>query len=185
MWQEVPWAPWFCLCLDFFFFPRALANSASGKPPGSLPPWGRGSRAMSCLQGVYRVSPTPVLNMPAHYPPCFLPDCQTPMISPPSCSPSCCHHHPWASLPRWQGKEKPSPRRVMESPFLKVLLAAAHGRVRTIYSFSPCDSRLPSIRYLNSYVLLFMHAHVHLLIHTSVCLSSAILYKIRLEAWSP
>lgn len=156
-----------------------------GKLPGSLPPWGRGSRAMSCLWVVYRVSPTPVLNMPAHYPPCFLPDCQTLMISPPSCSPSCCHHHPWASFPQWRWKEKPSQGRVTESPFLKVLLAAAHSRVTAVYSFSPCDCQLPSIQYPNSCVFLLMHAHVHLFIHTSVCLSFAILCKIRLKAWYP
>lgn len=69
MWQEVPWAPWFCLCLDIPP-PRVLADSASGKPPGSLPPWGRGSRAMSCLRGVYRVSLTEhACSLPSLLPP--------------------------------------------------------------------------------------------------------------------
>lgn len=54
---------------------KCLAPSLPSSRPPSLPPWGRGSRAMACLQRVYEVSPSPSsLDMlfPARHLPCFL-----------------------------------------------------------------------------------------------------------------
>lgn len=61
--------------------------SASGRPPGSLPPQGRGSRGMSCLQRVYEVHPllhSQTCFFPARYLPCFLLGCQQHIILSPS-----------------------------------------------------------------------------------------------------